>query len=211
MQLERIYWLIGLVIVFIGIAIICLIIKQLRHQKERYATYGARYRADKEFLVADSGIGATRIIKNRYSPEVPSSPTLTNTDFTPATPPVLPKTMCFYVRAKNHEQFFGYDLLQAILNQGFVHGSGDFFHYAEQVGHTIISLANAAAPGTFNLDQMGAFTTQGLCLFIQPQRLVKPLAAFDLMVHKATLLAEELRGIVEDEHHHLLTAERLNE
>ena len=208
MTLERIYWLIGLVIFFILMVIISKMVKRVRVQRERYATYGARYRHDKEFLVAESQTGPTRIM----TPSVSAVQKTENAvEFTPEPLHELPKALSFYVKAKAHEKFFGYDLLQAILNQGFVHGDRDFFHHVGTQGHTLITLVNATPPGTFNLDQMGAFTTNGLCLFIQPQRLTKPFIAFDLMVEKAILLAEELGGVVEDEHHHLLTPERLND
>lgn len=203
MQLERIYWLIGLVVACIIIVLIAMLHQKLRLKRDRYATYGARYRQDKEFSLTESDTGETRIVNSQQSFNLAISPM--------ALAPELPRTLCFYVKAKIHEKFFGYDLLQAILNQGFVHGARDFFHYVTPQGHTLICLANARAPGTFDLDQMGGFTTTGLCLFIQPQRLAKPFAAFDMMVDKAYQLAEELGGVVEDEHHHLLTAERLND
>lgn len=207
MPLERIYWLIALVIVFIILAIISLAFKHLRQQRSRYATYGARYRMDKEFALNDDELEPSQPVSKAtvVTKAIPAEETFIQPLLT------LPKTLCFYVKAKSHEKFFGYDLLQAILNQGFVHGNRDFFHFTSQQGSTLISLANANAPGTFNLDQMGAFTTTGLCLFIQPQRLVKPFVAFDLMIEKAHLLADELGGVVEDEHHHLLTPERLND
>lgn len=202
MQLERIYWLIAFVLACIIIVLIATLHQRLRLKRDRYATYGARYRHDKEFSLADSDTGEARVMTDSL-----------RESFNPDIPPALelPRTLCFYVKAKIHEKFYGYDLLQAILNQGFVHGSRDFFHYVTPQGHTLISLANTQTPGTFDLDQMGGFTTTGLCLFIQPQRLAKPFTAFDMMVDKAYQLAEELGGVVEDEHHHLLTAERLND
>lgn len=213
MQFERIYSLIGVVLVLIGIVCIALVLKRSRQQRERYATYGARYRQDKEFSIFDEDTEPSHTYNTTPSSTAPKirqypAPLTVTPEEMPAE---LPRTLCFYVKAKMHEKFFGYDLLQAILNQGFVHGSRDFFHYSTLQGHTLISLTNAEAPGTFNLDQMGGFTTTGLCLFIQPCRLQKPFGAFDLMVNKAKQLAEELGGIVEDEHHHLLTAERLND
>lgn len=209
MQLERIYWLIAVVCFFIILAYVMVVYQRLRQRRERYATYGARYRQDKEFALSEEtetvvGHNATSNHFAVHAPQPLAAPEASGEH-------ELPRTLCFYVKAKIHEKFFGYDLLQAILNQGFVHGARDFFHYTTVQGQTLISLANTQAPGCFDLDQMGNFTTTGLCLFIQPQRLAKPFAAFDLMVDKAYQLAEELGGVVEDEHHHLLTPERLND
>jgi FtsZ-interacting cell division protein ZipA len=210
MQIERIYWLIGLAIILLVAAVASCIVQRLRQQKSRYATYGARYYRDKEFALEDpvlDAVGPTRITHHQdNSPSAVSHPTTLK----PQMHLALPSSICIYVRSKNHEKFFSYDLLQAILNQGFVHGAMSFFHFAPQ-GTTLISLSHINPPGTFNLDQMGAFSTSGLCLFIQPHRLAKPLDVFDLMIEKSKYLAEELGGVVEDENHHLLTPERLND
>lgn len=120
-----------------------------------------------------------------------------------------PNVICLYIKAKNHGFFYGYDLLQAILNHGLVHGSMQFFHYSDGQ-HTLFSLTSIKPPGGFNLDNMGAFKTSGLCLFLQPHRFSQPEKIFDLMVNTAQQISDDLGGTLEDEQHHLLTPERLN-
>lgn len=120
-----------------------------------------------------------------------------------------PTTLSLYIKAKPHEFFYGYGLMQAILNHGFVHGSMQFFHYGD-THKTLFSLTSLDPPGGFNLDKMGAFKTSGLCLFMQPQRLQQATLVLEQMVSLGQQIAEDLGGIIEDEHHHLLTPERLN-
>jgi len=122
----------------------------------------------------------------------------------------LPSMICLYIKAKPHECFYGYDLMQAILNEGLVHGAMDFFHYASG-RQTLFSLTSIESPGGFDLDTIGGFKTSGLCLFMQPQRFTHPDEIFDKMVDVAQRITEALQGVLEDEHHHLLTPERLND
>ena len=120
-----------------------------------------------------------------------------------------PKVISLYIKAKPHENFYGYDLMQSILNQGLIHGAMDFFHFI--TGHrTLFSLTSTEAPGNFNLNGMGGFKTSGLCLFLQPHRFQQPAIIFDKMVTVGQQIADDLGGVLEDEYHHLLTPERLN-
>jgi FtsZ-interacting cell division protein ZipA len=160
----------------------------------------------------DDGIGPVRIRSedsgNTYKPEEVFEGSIASQKIE-QTAPQWPKTLCIYIKTKPHEFFYGYDLMQSILNQGFVHGSMQFFHYGDP-SKTLFSLTSIDPPGGFNLDSMGAFKTTGLCLFLQPHRFQQPVLVFEQMIHIGQQIAEDLGGVIEDEHHHLLTPERLN-
>jgi cell division protein ZipA len=163
---------------------------------------------NKDFVFSDAiddGIIAVRVIPPVNNTEEESSEEI----FTTASQAqnTWPKTISLFIKAKSHECFYGYDLMQVILNQGFVHGTMNFFHFING-SKTLFSLA--PTEGEFNLDKMGAFKTSGLCLFMQPQRFQQPVLIFDQMLDVAQHVAEELGGILEDEQHHLITSERLN-
>ncbi|MCD6046395.1 MAG: zipA [Gammaproteobacteria bacterium] len=162
---------------------------------------------NKDFIFSDAiddGIIAVRVIQPINAGEESQEEI-----FAPAsqTQNTWPKTISLFIKAKSHECFYGYDLMQVILNQGFVHGTMNFFHFING-SKTLFSIA--PTEGEFNLEKMGAFKTSGLCIFMQPQRFQQPILIFDQMLDTAQHIAEELGGTLEDEQHHLITSERLN-
>lgn len=187
------------------------LLRREQQRRYRYARYGARYQTQENIMSLDDSdaeiIGPTRIIK--VDTDIPNDDEIVNTEekVNAVEPPPL---MCVYIKAKPHEKFYGYELLQAILNHGFVYGAKQFFHYVNH-GQTWFSLASLTAPGMFDLDNVGAINTSGLCIFMQPQRLSHPANVYDAMVTIGQHIAEELGGVLEDEHHHLMTAERFND
>ena len=105
-----------------------------------------------------------------------SKPSVTaNATETAPTEPAAPKesalrTLVIFLLAKENRQLAGYELLQTILAAGLRFGEGQLFHrhqYPNGQGPVLCSLATATANGVFDLQNIGAFSVHGLCLFMQ--------------------------------------------
>ncbi|KTC87894.1 MULTISPECIES: cell division protein ZipA C-terminal FtsZ-binding domain-containing protein [Legionella] len=80
------------------------------------------------------------------------------------------KSVMMFLLAKENRQLAGYELLQTVLAAGLRFGEGNLFHrhqYANGQGPILCSLAAATASGVFDLQNIGAFSVRGLCLFMQ--------------------------------------------
>ncbi|ASQ44936.1 cell division protein ZipA C-terminal FtsZ-binding domain-containing protein [Legionella clemsonensis] len=80
------------------------------------------------------------------------------------------KSLMMFLLAKENRQLAGYELLQTVLAAGLRFGEGQLFHrhqYANGQGPVLCSLAAATASGVFDLQNIGAFSVRGLCLFMQ--------------------------------------------
>ncbi|MDP3562713.1 MAG: cell division protein ZipA C-terminal FtsZ-binding domain-containing protein [Legionellaceae bacterium] len=108
-----------------------------------------------------------------------------------SSPPVM-----MFLLAKANRQLAGYELLQAVLAAGLRFGEGNLFHrhqYSNGQGTVMCSLAAATDKGVFDLQNIGAFTVRGLCLYmhasgspgIDEER-------FDIMLDTAKTLSEDL-------------------
>lgn len=213
MQALNGVWLVAAIIAII--AFITILFFWLHHhsKKRRYLDY-SNYQLEKQnknfnFPDAwDDGVGTVRILPAEQDTSIFDEEEVFASDASTTTN-AWPKVISIYVKSKPHENFYGYDLMQSILNQGLVHGTMNFFHYSAG-RRTLFSLTSTEPPGSFDLNNMGAFKTSGLCLFLQPHRFQKPVEIFEKMVVMGQQIAEELGGVLEDEHHHILTPERLN-
>ncbi|MFW2572345.1 cell division protein ZipA C-terminal FtsZ-binding domain-containing protein, partial [Legionella sp. 29fVS95] len=80
------------------------------------------------------------------------------------------KSVMMFLLAKENRQLAGYELLQTVLAAGLRFGEGQLFHrhqYSNGQGPVLCSLAAATASGVFDLQNIGAFSVRGLCLFMQ--------------------------------------------
>ncbi len=106
------------------------------------------------------------------------------------------------VTAPKDKPFQGYEMLQAILAEGFRFGSKQLFHrHKDQqgLGTVLFSLASATSEGTFNIEQIDGFSCRGLTLFMHlPASTGGGMAVLDLMLNAARALAETLQGEVRD-------------
>lgn len=104
-----------------------------------------------------------------------------------------------FVVAQPGRKFIGYDLLQALLAAGFRYGEMSIFHRHQRAngeGAKLFSLASATEPGTFDMNRIGAFSSQGLCLFMQLKGPEHNLAALSLLLKTAEMIADDLQGVV---------------
>ncbi len=81
----------------------------------------------------------------------------------------VPSLMMFLL-AKENRQLAGYELLQTVLASGLRFGEGQLFHRHQSPngqGPVLCSLAAATPTGVFDLQNIGAFSVHGLCLFMR--------------------------------------------
>ncbi len=102
----------------------------------------------------------------------------------------------FVLLAKENRQLAGYELLQTLLSAGLRFGEGQLFHrhhYPNGQGPVLCSLAAATPSGVFDLQNMGAFSVRGLCLFMQPSgNPTIDAERFEIMLDTAKQLSEGL-------------------
>ena len=78
--------------------------------------------------------------------------------------------LMMFLLAKENRKLAGYELLQTVLAAGLRFGEGHLFHRHQSPngqGPVLCSLAAATASGFFDLQNIGAFSVRGLCLFMQ--------------------------------------------
>jgi cell division protein ZipA len=113
--------------------------------------------------------------------------------------------IALYVVAQRQSLFTGRDVLTVFEDLGLQYGKMKIFHHYGigelKVQQAIFSIANMMEPGTFNPQDMEAFTTEGLVLFMRLPGPFGGRVAFELMLNNAERLAEALEGTVEDEQH----------
>ncbi|WP_417658982.1 cell division protein ZipA [Pseudidiomarina sp.] len=100
-------------------------------------------------------------------------------------------------------------LLQQMTELGFKFGDFDIFHrHVDTAGNgsVLFSLANMFNPGSFNIDTIETFQTDGVALFLALPIKSNSLQAFTMMHNAAVKLANAIgRGQVLDEHRNPLT------
>lgn len=123
------------------------------------------------------------------------------------------KMLMVFIAAKEGKKFAGYELLQTLLAAGLRFGDGALFH-RHQMQHDkeelICSLAAATETGTFDLQNMGAFSARGLCLFLKTSGdAAKDVARFEVMLECARQIAEGMDANIFDDKQKLLSLESL--
>ncbi|MBL4941415.1 MAG: cell division protein ZipA [Colwellia sp.] len=111
------------------------------------------------------------------------------------------------VMPENH-QMSGAALLPSLLTLGLKYGEMNIFHrHQDNAGNGAVtfSLANMLNPGSFELDTMETFVTQGVSLFMTLPNANDPFAAFEQMLAAAKQLAQEFNAQLLDDKRNLLT------
>lgn len=117
-------------------------------------------------------------------------------------------TIVVFVAAFPGQSFAGYELLQSLSSAGLRHGDRNIFHAFDDNENLLFSVASADANGAIDVDNMGGFSCQGLCLFL-PEQLNAPVKAFERMLITAHRLAEDLNGRILDQNQQPLTTQML--
>ena len=114
-----------------------------------------------------------------------------------------PASLVIFLCAKNNRQFFGYELLQTLLASGLRFGEGGLFHrhqHENGQGTVLCSLATATSTGVFDLENIGAFSVHGLCLFMHVSGNVTiDEERFTIMLETAKQLTEDLDALLLDD------------
>jgi cell division protein ZipA len=127
-----------------------------------------------------------------------------------STPVKAGKLLMMFLLAKENRQLAGYELLQTVLAAGLRYGEGHLFHrhqHANGQGPILCSLAAATTSGIFDLQNIGAFSVRGLCLFMETSgNSVVDMERFTIMYETAKQLSDGLDAYLLDEQRQLLSA-----
>lgn len=102
----------------------------------------------------------------------------------------------------------GAALLPSLLTLGMKYGEMNIFHRHQDNagnGNVTFSLANMMKPGTFDLDNMENFSTQGISLFMTLPNAGDSFEVFEQMLMSAKQLAQEFHGQVLDDKRSVMT------
>lgn len=119
----------------------------------------------------------------------------------PVTTDPSPQFIVLYIMAKADHHFHGYELLQVLFSYGLRYGDMKIFHYFDPFNpkRKVFSLASATEPGYFDIDQIGALSCMGLCLFMQLNKTNDDYKRLDILIDVATKIADDLGGRLCDE------------
>jgi cell division protein ZipA len=127
-----------------------------------------------------------------------------------STPVKAGKLLMMFLLAKENRQLAGYELLQTVLAAGLRYGEGHLFHRHQHTngqGPILCSLAAATTSGMFDLQNIGAFSVRGLCLFMETSgNPVVDMERFTVMHETAKQLSDGLDAYLLDEQRQLLSA-----
>lgn len=123
------------------------------------------------------------------------------------------QTLMLFLQAQDNRTLMGYDLLQTVLAAGLRFGEGHLFHrhqHANGQGPVLFSLAAATVSGVFDLQNIGAFSVKGLCLFMRTSgNAVIDKERFGILLDTAKQLSEELDTRLLNDQKHPLTEESI--
>ena len=124
------------------------------------------------------------------------------------------KSVMILLMAKENRHLAGYELLQTVLAAGLRVGEGNLFHRHQQAngqGPVLCSLAAATPSGMFDLENMGAFSVRGLCLFMHASgNPTIDAERFEIMVDTAKQLSDGLDAIILDDQRRPFNEERMS-
>lgn len=116
------------------------------------------------------------------------------------------------VVAKPDREFYGIDLLPALLASGLRFGDMNIFHRhfdQDPSSPVLFSVANMVNPGTFDLNQINDFATRGVCFFMTLPNVATSMQAFDRMLDSAQQLRIALDGDLKDDNRSVMTAQTI--
>jgi cell division protein ZipA len=121
---------------------------------------------------------------------------------------VEPEVLIISVVMPENQQMSGAALLPTLLTLGMKYGDMNIFHRHQDNagnGKVTFSLANIMNPGTFDLDNMESFSTQGISLFMTLPNVGDASVVFQQMLNAAKQLALEFSGQLLDDKRNVMT------
>jgi len=119
-----------------------------------------------------------------------------------------PEVIVLSVVMAENQVISGAALLPSLLTLGMKYGEMNIFHRHQDNagnGKVTFSLANMMNPGTFDLDAMETFSTQGVSLFMTLPNAGDPFEVFNQMLSAAKQLAQEFQGQLLDDKRSMMT------
>jgi len=126
----------------------------------------------------------------------------------PAVSEIEPQVIVLSVVMPEGQVMSGAALLPSLLTLGMKYGEMNIFHRHQDNagnGKVTFSLANMLNPGTFNLDDIENFSTQGITLFMTLPNAGDAFEVFEQMLNAAKQLAVEFRGQLLDDKRSVMT------
>ena len=123
-------------------------------------------------------------------------------------PELEPEVLVLSVVMPENQVISGAALLPSLLTLGMRYGDMNIFHRHQDNagnGKVTFSLANMMNPGTFDLDDMESFVTQGVSLFMTLPNAGDSFEVFQQMLAAAKQLAQEYQGQVLDDKRSVMT------
>jgi len=148
-----------------------------------------------------------KIVSERRAAESPRRPRrpAARKDTDPEQQPVE-ELVVMNVLARAGEPFPGDALFAVLRGKGLNFGDMNIFHRVDpQTKRVNYSVANVVEPGTFDMADMEAFRSPGLCFFLQLPGPEHPARVFEDMVSVARDVATELGGELKDEQRSFMT------
>ena len=120
-----------------------------------------------------------------------------------------------YITAKPPSVFNGDEILHVLESSNLQFGTMDIFHhYGPDRNHSsraLFSLANIHEPGTFEIENMDTFSTDGLAMFMCLPAEIGGDIAMEIMLDTAQNISYLLDGELRGADHCLLTMDSINE
>ncbi|MEX0618479.1 MAG: cell division protein ZipA [Pseudohongiellaceae bacterium] len=116
------------------------------------------------------------------------------------------------VMARERKVMRGHDLLQVLITSGLKFGDMQIFHQRMDNSNKspiIFSVANILNPGTFDLNNMDEFSTQGVSLFMALPTPINNLVAFEQMLKAAQQIRGAMDAEMKDDHRNVMTAQTI--
>ncbi len=123
------------------------------------------------------------------------------------------KILALHVSAHLTAHFHGADIVRVLRQQGLEYGEMNIFHRMvehHQQRMTLFSVASMVKPGALNPYEMATFTTPGLALILRLPGPWDGVMAFDAMLVCAEELADELGGLLLDQHREVASRQVLD-
>lgn len=122
--------------------------------------------------------------------------------------------LVLYITANKIPSFNGNDILEVMESAEMHYGDMKIFHYhgpdRQHSSRALFSIANLHEPGTFDIDNMDTFVTDGLAMFMCLPAEIGGDIAFEIMLDTARNIADQLGGELRNVERHLLDTEALN-
>lgn len=139
-----------------------------------------------------------RRLAARSEPEEPA--------LTVAERPPVEELIVMNVLARRGAPLTGDQVFAALRGRGMRFGEMNIFHRMEPESRSVrYSVANIVEPGTFDMADMEAFSTPGLCFFMQLPGPEEPASAFEDMMAAAREVAADLGAELKDEQRSVMT------